>query len=152
MTSQELLKNIVERHGFIVDKRSPEVKPEHPGKWMVVDAMGGEDCFAIVGDDLTSLLQEAVELNGIDIHKSTIGSEIPAGNEHIHSRIGFAMLVNEVTLPALNELSGIPSPILTIYIQGKAQPSLRNVENIASALLVSPAWLAFGIGKMTAEQ
>lgn len=37
----------------------------HAGTWMVLEADGGPDGFALVGDDLSEMLRETIELHGL---------------------------------------------------------------------------------------
>jgi hypothetical protein len=50
--------------GFTVGIRNHDVRPGEPGNFMVADLTGpvyadGDDPYAIVGDDLTALIEEA---------------------------------------------------------------------------------------------
>lgn len=47
---------------FAYGARDPRVKPAYPGRWMVVEALdeiGDPDGWAIVGDDMRALINEA---------------------------------------------------------------------------------------------
>lgn len=54
----KLLEKKLQSFGFSVTQRDPGIKPEFPGKFMVVDTMNLEG-YSIVGDDMNELIVEA---------------------------------------------------------------------------------------------
>lgn len=49
------------KYGYFVGPRDPNVNPGFPGKFMVSDPLDNEEGYAIVGDDLDDLVNEACE-------------------------------------------------------------------------------------------
>lgn len=47
--------------GYQIGRRDPKVKPEFCGAFMITDPADGEEGYAIVGDDRTTLIQEAYD-------------------------------------------------------------------------------------------
>ena len=47
--------------GFTVGARWGRIKPDFPGKFMVVECLGEPETWAIVGDDINQLVSEAFD-------------------------------------------------------------------------------------------
>lgn len=65
VTSTETMRDILRSNGYELKDRDPAVKPDHPGKFMLVDTEDGPvDGYAIVGDDADELIAEAYKHMG----------------------------------------------------------------------------------------
>jgi len=62
LTKEQKLKAL-EKSGYKLMARDPEVKPLFAGAWMVIDLLDDdkEDAYSIVGDDPDALVNEAHE-------------------------------------------------------------------------------------------
>lgn len=45
--------------GYKIEPRDKDVKPEHPGRFMIMDPEDSVDRFSVVGDDRIALIAEA---------------------------------------------------------------------------------------------
>lgn len=148
--SVDLLKKMVTDRGFLVAQRDYSVIPEEDGYgvWMV---KGADPYYAIVGDCLETLLNRAITENIDKFPGQRDPSLIPSSYRFFTDRLAYILDVMGWNLHELATACEIPEPIIGCYAKGTLVPPMEKVEGIADVLMISPAWLGFGLGPIHLE-
>jgi len=100
---------------------------------------------------LESLLQRVIRDHRGQFPSLRKPSTFPFSSPHFAERLAHLVDVFGWTLEELADATQLPEATLAAYHQGTAHPSVTEIELIADALMVSPAWLGFGVGPVILE-
>lgn len=81
MTFEQKFKVLLS-YGFFIGLRDPIVKPDFPGHYMVIESLedkAAPDTWALVGDDLSSMVEEAIGYASDFTHYDVVAADIQNG-------------------------------------------------------------------------
>lgn len=148
----ESMKKLLAERGFIVAQRDHDVIPEEAGDgvWMVLNK-DVDDYYACVGDCLETLLERAIKENADKFPGLRDPGTIPSSARFFTERLAHILEAQGWSTAELATACEIPLSTMARYCDGSIVPPMEKVEGIADVLLISPAWLGFGLGPIHLE-